>query len=155
MGLNGRIARLARIIAESSFPEEPDPAPIEYTTADRVQGIRSILSSLMKDEPDRDPFRHLEGREYLVAFWPYFVADGETWPGWAREPAFVLGYPRDALGYAVAPCDAHGEVLPWPEVANLADQEGCSPTVRNQAFWRECRAGRAQDPFGGQSRGPR
>jgi hypothetical protein len=38
-----------------------------------------------------DPFPNLQGEDYLLAFWPWLLANAEIWPGWAVEYALLIG----------------------------------------------------------------
>ncbi len=142
MSLKARFARLARVIDER-FGEEADtgPEPSPFTIARRVESIRCVLGALRHGP---DPFPDLQGKDYLRAFWPWFLERGATWPEWARDTAFRFAYPRDALGYALPCPESRGEMPALAEFLAFTECEGCPATKENHERWRKWQA-RHQD----------
>lgn len=92
MTIRSRIGRLEKAVSPSA-PDGPPPEP--WTDAERVQALRKIVAQ-EAGRDDAEPFPHLEGKEYLDAFWPWLLEHGGPWPRWAQEAAVRIGSPESA-----------------------------------------------------------
>ncbi len=99
MSLQTRIARLEALARPTAAV---GPAPEPWTDAERVQALRNIIGRVAYRD-DADPFPDLDGRDYLDAFWPWFLDNAGPWPRWAQEAGVRIGSPDSA--YAAARSD--------------------------------------------------
>jgi hypothetical protein len=67
--------------------------PLVWTPVLCVKGLRELLARVggQGDGILADPFPFLEGEDYLLAFWPWLLANASRFPRWALEYAFRLG----------------------------------------------------------------
>ena len=113
MNLKSRVAKLERILAASEHPAQTETS-FQITEAQRVQGLRCIWAEVHRvrgGEPE--PFADLEGKEYMAAFWRWFLNNGEPWPNWAKEAVLSLGWPCDASGMPLPREEGVAQITRW------------------------------------------
>ena len=87
--LHCRLQRIETRLQRRSARQGASGPPVVWTAATCVQALRALLAQLAA-EPDaavKDPYPGLEGEAYLLAFWPWLLANGAPWPRWARAYA--------------------------------------------------------------------
>ena len=113
MNLNGRVSRLERFIDPDPDGEvAEDTSAYEITEAQRVEGLRRIWHAVYRGEGP-EPFAHLEGKEYMAAFWKWFLRNGESWPDWAKRAVGGVGWPCDDSGRPLPPEERVAQVTRW------------------------------------------
>ena len=112
MNLKSRVAKLEQILAASEHPAQAETFS-ELTEAQRVQGLRNVWAAVHRGNHEPEPFADLEGKEYMAAFWRWFLNNGEFWPDWAKEAVFSLGWPCDASGMPLPPEERIAQITRW------------------------------------------
>jgi hypothetical protein len=66
--------------------------PLAWTPAVCVKAMRALLAqAAVPPGSVTDPFPAREGEDYLMAFWPWLLANAGRFPRWALEYAFRIG----------------------------------------------------------------
>jgi hypothetical protein len=92
MTAKNRLSRLERAYRPAS-----DPSGQQWTPEMRVSALRNISRQALAriGVPAIDPFLDLEGRDYLAAWWQWFLANAEPWPRWAQEAGIRIAHPSN------------------------------------------------------------
>jgi hypothetical protein len=90
MRLGNRLRRVEKAVQKRVAQESTDPDPgIIVSAAERVRILRTVRTHVGARMGERieDPFPELDGEEYMVAFWRWYLRNGwRSWPQWAQDP---------------------------------------------------------------------
>lgn len=100
MRLGNRLRRVEKAIRQLPGREHIDPnSGIVLSAAQRVRILRRVRAHVAARISERieDPFPELDGEEYMVVYWPWFLANGcGRWPKWAEDPTVRVICSRSA-----------------------------------------------------------
>jgi hypothetical protein len=87
-----RIRRLERLQRQRGpAPPAADPGPV-WTPEERAQAVFNVFEQACgRTDTAMASFDGLEGKDFLVASWPWFVHVMGSWPVWAQEAVGRIG----------------------------------------------------------------
>lgn len=85
--LKYRIRRIETLLQQQA------ERPMVWTPPLCVKALRGLLGQLAGQSGSvaADPFPDREGEDYLLAFWPWLLANAARWPRWALEYSLRIG----------------------------------------------------------------